>query len=219
MIIIKKYILFDLDGTVTDPMIGITKSVRYALNKFGIEVEDLNNLCKFIGPPLKDSFMNFYNFTEEDALKAISYYREYFSTNGLYENTVYENFEDMLIALKNDGKSLIIATSKPTVFAEKILEHFNLKKYFDFISGSNLDNTRTKKADVISYALEQQMINNMSEIIMIGDREHDIIGAKALNIESIGVLHGYGSYEELSSSGADYIVKDVSELKSLLSTL
>ena len=167
MIIIKKYILFDLDGTVTDPMIGITKSVRYALNKFGIEVEDLNTLCKFIGPPLKDSFMNFYNFTEEDALKAIAYYREYFSTNGLYENTVYENFEDMLIALKNDGKSLIIATSKPTVFAEKILEHFNLKKYFDFISGSNLDNTRTKKADVISYALEQQMINNMSEIIMI----------------------------------------------------
>ena len=219
MIIIKKYILFDLDGTVTDPMIGITKSVRYALNKFGIEVEDLNNLCKFIGPPLKDSFMNFYNFTEEDALKAISYYREYFSTNGLYENTVYENFEDMLIALKKHNKSLIIATSKPTVFAEKILEHFNLKKYFDFISGSNLDNTRTKKADVISYALEQQMINNMSEIIMIGDREHDIIGAKALNIESIGVLHGYGSYEELSSSGADYIVKDVSELKSLLSTL
>lgn len=219
MIIIKKYILFDLDGTVTDPMIGITKSVRYALNKFGIEVEDLNTLCKFIGPPLKDSFMNFYNFTEEDALKAIAYYREYFSTNGLYENTVYENFEDMLIALKNDGKSLIIATSKPTVFAEKILEHFNLKKYFDFISGSNLDNTRTKKTDVISYALEQQMINNMSEIIMIGDREHDIIGAKALNIESIGVLHGYGSYEELSSSGADYIVTDVSELKSLLSTL
>ena len=219
MIIIKKYILFDLDGTVTDPMIGITKSVRYALNKFGIEVEDLNTLCKFIGPPLKDSFMNFYNFTEEDALKAIAYYREYFSTNGLYENTVYENFEDMLIALKNDGRSLIIATSKPTVFAEKILEHFNLKKYFDFISGSNLDNTRTKKADVISYALEQQMINNMSAIIMIGDREHDIIRAKALNIESIGVLHGYGSYDELSSSGADYIVKDVSELKSLLSTL
>lgn len=219
MIIIKKYILFDLDGTVTDPMIGITKSVRYALNKFGIEVEDLNTLCKFIGPPLKDSFMNFYNFSEGDALKAITYYREYFSTNGLYENTVYENFEDMLIALKNDGKSLIIATSKPTVFAEKILEHFNLKKYFDFISGSNLDNTRTKKADVISYALEQQRINNMSEIIMIGDREHDIIGAKALNIESIGVLHGYGSYEELSSSGADYIVKDVSELKSLLLTL
>lgn len=215
----KKYILFDLDGTVTDPMIGITKSVRYALNKFGIDVDDLNTLCRFIGPPLKDSFMKFYNLSEEDSLKAITYYREYFSTNGLYENTVYENFEDMLISLKNNNKSLIIATSKPTVFAEKILEHFNLKKYFDFISGSNLDNTRTKKSDVISYALEQQGLNNMSEIIMIGDREHDIIGAKSLNIESIGVLHGYGSYEELSNSGADYIVKDVSELKSLLLTL
>ena len=219
MIIIKKYILFDLDGTVTDPMIGITKSVQYALNKFDIEVEDLNELCKFIGPPLKDSFMNFYNFTEEDALNAITYYREYFSTKGLYENTVYENFEDMLISLKKKNKSLIIATSKPTVFAEKILEHFNLKKYFDFIAGSNLDNTRTKKADVISYALEQQGITEVSEIIMIGDREHDVIGAKALNIESIGVLHGYGSYDELSNSGANYIVKDVKELHSLLISL
>lgn len=219
MIIIKKYILFDLDGTVTDPMIGITKSVQYALNKFDIEVEDLNELCKFIGPPLKDSFMNFYNFTEEDALNAITYYREYFSTKGLYENTVYENFEDMLISLKEKNKTLIIATSKPTVFAEKILEHFNLKKYFDFIAGSNLDNTRTKKADVISYALEQQGITEVSEIIMIGDREHDVIGAKALNIESIGVLHGYGSYDELSNSGANYIVKDVKELHSLLISL
>ena len=219
MIIIKKYILFDLDGTVTDPMIGITKSVQYALNKFDIEVEDLNELCKFIEPPLKDSFMNFYNFTEEDALNAITYYREYFSTKGLYENTVYENFEDMLISLKEKNKSLIIATSKPTVFAEKILEHFNLKKYFDFIAGSNLDNTRTKKADVISYALEQQGITEVSEIIMIGDREHDVIGAKALNIESIGVLHGYGSYDELSNSGANYIVKDVKELHSLLLSL
>lgn len=219
MIIIKKYILFDLDGTVTDPMIGITKSVQYALNKFHIEIDDLKVLCKFIGPPLKDSFMDFYNFSEEDALKAITYYREYFSTKGLYENTVYENFKDMLIELKNQGMSLIIATSKPTIFAEKILEHFNLKKYFDFISGSNLDNTRTKKADVINYALEQQGIKNTSEVIMIGDREHDVIGAKTLNIESIGVLYGYGSYDELSNSGADYIVKDINELKSLLLSL
>jgi phosphoglycolate phosphatase len=163
--------------------------------------------------------MNFYSFSEEDALKAIAFFREYFSVNGLYENTVYENFEDMLIALKEQNKSLIIATSKPTVFAEKILEHFNLKKYFDFIAGSNLDNTRTKKADVISYALEQQGLTETSEIIMIGDREHDVIGAKALGIESIGVLHGYGSYEELSNSGANYIVKDVNELKSLLMSL
>ena len=112
-----------------------------------------------------------------------------------------------------------IGTEKGKTFAEKILEHFNLKKYFDFIAGSNLDNTRTKKADVISYALEQQGITEVSEIIMIGDREHDVIGAKALNIESIGVLHGYGSYDELSNSGANYIVKDVKELHSLLISL
>ena len=212
----KKYLLFDLDGTLTDPMLGITKSVRYALNKFGIEVEDLNQLCKFIGPPLKDSFMDFYNLTEEDASKAITYFREYFSTKGIYENEVFYNIEDMLISLKEQNKSLIIATSKPTVFAEKILEHFNLKKYFDFISGSNLDNTRTKKADVIKYALEENGLTDISEIIMIGDREHDVIGAKSLGIECIGILHGYGSYDELSDSGAAYIVKDVNELHSLL---
>lgn len=212
----KKYILFDLDGTLTDPMLGITKSVQYALNKFGIEIEDLNQLCKFIGPPLKDSFMEFYNFTEKDASKAITYFREYFSTKGLYENEVFDNIEDMLISLKEQNKSLIIATSKPTVFAEKILEHFNLKKYFDFISGSNLDNTRTKKADVIKYALEENGLTDISEIIMIGDREHDVIGAKSLGIECIGILHGYGSYDELSNSGAEYIVKDVNELHSLL---
>lgn len=212
----KKYLLFDLDGTLTDPMLGITKSVRYALNKFGIEVEDLNQLCKFIGPPLKDSFMDFYNLTEEDASKAITYFREYFSTKGIYENEVFYNIEDMLISLKEQNKSLIIATSKPTVFAEKILEHFNLKKYFDFISGSNLDNTRTKKADVIKYALDENGLTDISEIIMIGDREHDVIGAKSLGIECIGILHGYGSYDELSDSGAAYIVKDVNELHSLL---
>lgn len=212
----KKYILFDLDGTLTDPMLGITKSVQYALNKFGIEIEDLNQLCKFIGPPLKDSFMEFYNFTEKDASKAITYFREYFSTKGLYENEVFDNIEDMLISLKEQNKSLIIATSKPTVFAEKILEHFNLKKYFDFISGSNLDNTRTKKADVIKYALEENGLTDISKIIMIGDREHDVIGAKSLGIECIGILHGYGSYDELSNSGAEYIVKDVNELHSLL---
>ena len=212
----KKYILFDLDGTLTDPMLGITKSVQYALNKFGIEIEDLNQLCKFIGPPLKDSFMEFYNFTEKDASKAITYFREYFSTKGLYENEVFDNIEDMLISLKEQNKSLIIATSKPTVFAEKILEHFNLKKYFDFISGSNLDNTRTKKADVIKYALDENGLTDISEIIMIGDREHDVIGAKSLGIECIGILHGYGSYDELSDSGAEYIVKDVNELHSLL---
>ncbi|MEG0295201.1 MAG: HAD family hydrolase [Clostridium sp.] len=212
----KKYILFDLDGTITDPKLGITKSVKYALNKFNIEVDNLDSLCKFIGPPLKDSFIDFYGFTEEKAEDAIKYYREYFSVYGLYENFVYENLESMLIQLNEQGKSLIIATSKPAVFAEKILEHFGLMKYFDFVGGSNLDGTRVNKNEVILHALSKNNIENLSEVIMIGDRKHDILGAKSVGIESIGVLYGYGDYDELNSNGADYIVESVRELASLL---
>ncbi|MEG2288391.1 MAG: HAD family hydrolase [Clostridium sp.] len=212
----KKYILFDLDGTIIDPKIGITTSVAYALNKFGIEVENLDNLCKFIGPPLKDSFMDFYNFTEEDAEKAILYYRERFESKGLYENFVYENFEELLISLKNQNKILLVATSKPTIFAEKILENFNLRKYFDFVGGSNLDGTRSNKVDVILHVLNENSITDLSSAIMIGDRMHDIVGAKKAGIESVGVLYGYGDYDEHSASGADYIVKDIEELSTLL---
>lgn len=215
----KKYILFDLDGTITDPMLGITKSVSYALNKFNIEVKDLDELCKFIGPPLKDSFIKYYNFTEEDSKKAIEYYREYFADRGIYENDVYENFENILLSLKAQNKTLIVATSKPTIFAEKILDYFDLKKYFTFISGSNLDGTRTKKADVIRHAMEQNNITDNSEVIMIGDREHDIYGAKEIGIESVGVLYGYGTYDELDNSGANYIVRDINELKLLLESV
>ncbi|WP_346934375.1 HAD family hydrolase [Clostridium sp.] len=212
----KKYILFDLDGTIIDPKIGITTSVAYALNKFGIEVENLDNLCKFIGPPLKDSFMDFYNFTEEDAEKAILYYRERFESKGLYENFVYENFEELLISLKNQNKILLVATSKPTIFAEKILENFDLRKYFDFVGGSNLDGTRSNKVDVILHVLNENSITDLSSAIMIGDRMHDIVGAKKAGIESVGVLYGYGDYDEHSASGADYIVKDIEELSILL---
>ncbi len=212
----KKCFLFDLDGTVTDPMLGITKAVQYALEQFDIGIEDLNTLTKFIGPPLKDSFMEYCNFNEEDAEKAIKYYREYYSDKGLYENFVYENFENILISLKRLNKTIIIATTKPTAFAERILEHFNLNGYFDFVAGSNLDGTRTKKADIIRYALEQNGIKKLAEVIMIGDREHDIIGAKEVGIDSVGVLYGYGSYEEMQQHGADYIVKNVNELSDLL---
>lgn len=212
----KKYILFDLDGTIINPKVGITSSVAYALNKFGIEVENLDNLCKFIGPPLKNSFMDFYNFSDEDAEQAILYYRERFQDKGIYENYVYENFEKMLITLKNQGKTLLVATSKPTVFAERILDHFNLRQYFDFVGGSNFDGTRSVKAEVILHVLKENTIDDLSSAIMVGDRKHDIIGAKTTGLDSIGVLYGYGDYEELSSSGADYIVKDVEELSSLL---
>lgn len=212
----KQYILFDLDGTIIDPKIGITSSVAYALNKFNIHVEDLDNLCKFIGPPLKDSFMEYYNFSEEDAKQAILYYRERFQDKGIYENFLYENFEDLLIALKTQGKTLLIATSKPTVFAERILEHFNLRKYFDFVGGSNFDGTRANKSEVIFHVLKENSISDLSKAIMVGDRKHDIIGAKKAGLQSVGVLYGYGNYEELEASGADYIVKDVEELSILL---
>lgn len=212
----KKYVLFDLDGTITNPGVGITKSVEYALNKFNIKEKDLKKLYKFIGPPLKESFIKYYNFNEEDAEKAIIFYREYFSSKGIYENEVYENLEDILIYLKGSGSKIIVATSKPTFFAELILEYFNLKRYFDFISGSNLDGTRVKKAEVIKYAIEQNKITELSDVVMIGDREHDIIGAKTVGIESIGVLYGYGTLEELVNSEADYIVKDIHELELLL---
>ena len=212
----KQYILFDLDGTITDPKIGITSSVAYALNKFDINVENLDTLCKFIGPPLKDSFMEYYNFSEEDAEQAILYYRERFQDKGIYENFLYENFEDMLIRLKNQGKTLLIATSKPTVFAERILEHFNLRQYFDFVGGSNFDGTRTNKAEVIFHVLKENSISDLSNAIMVGDRKHDIIGAKKAGLQSVGVLYGYGNYEELEAAGADYIVKTVEELSTLL---
>lgn len=214
----KKYILFDLDGTITDPMVGITKALQYALRKFGINIEDNVELAKYIGPPLKSTFIDGFGLELERAEKAIEYYREYFSTKGIYENYLYKDMEELLIKLKGNGKILMVATSKPRVFAEIILEHFNIKKYFDFVSGSELDGTRNEKDEVIKYALSENKITEISEVIMVGDRKHDILGAKKLGIESIGVLYGYGSYEEISQCGADYIVRDIKELSLLLNT-
>ena len=212
----KKYILFDLDGTVTNSMEGITNSVQYALRKFGIEATDLNELRKFIGPPLKDSFMEFYNFSEEDAEKGIVYYREYFTDKGIFENYPYEGIDKLLDSLKSAGKKIILATSKPEVFSKRILDHFDLTKYFDYIAGSTLDGSRSSKGDVIRYALKESNITDLDSTIMIGDRLHDIEGAKACKIESIGVLYGFGDRKELEEAGADFIVNDISELEKLL---
>lgn len=205
------YILFDLDGTLTNSKEGITKSVEYALNKFNIQVNDLDCLEKFIGPPLKDSFMEYYNFDENKAEETVKYYREYFSEKGLFENEVYPNIESMLTKLKEAGLHLIVATSKPTVFSEKILDHFNLTKFFDAIVGSTLDGSRSKKSDVIKFALEENKVSP-SEALMIGDREHDIIGAAKNNIPSMGVTYGFGSHDELKKAGATYIVDTVNEI-------
>lgn len=210
----QKYILFDLDGTLTDPMMGITKSVRYALNYYGIEVNDLNNLLPFIGPPLRDSFREFYGFDEIKANEAVIKYREYFSTKGIFDNKVYEGIVDCLHTLKENGKVLMVATSKPEKFAKQIIEHFDLAQYFDFIGGSGFNN-REKKAEVISYVLDTNKVST-ADAIMVGDRKHDIIGAHNNRLPCIGVLYGYGSREELIEYKADYLVENIEELQKLL---
>ncbi|KFX58098.1 5'-nucleotidase [Clostridium botulinum] len=210
------YIFMDLDGTITDPMIGITKSIQYSLKHFGINVEDINTLTKFIGPPLKDTFRLDYGFNEEETVIAMEKFRERFASIGLFENNVYEGMEDFLKLLKDSGKTLMVATSKPKFFAEQILDHFGLAKYFTFIGGSNMDETRSKKSEVIDYILSENNITDLSSVVMIGDRKHDIMGAKEFNIDSIGVLYGYGNYDELKKADANYIVKDLNELLNIL---
>lgn len=212
----KKYILFDLDGTLTDPMEGITKSVQYALRSFGIDVEDRTQLLRFIGPPLAESFMKFYGFDEQQAKEAVEKYREYFTPTGIFENEVYDGVPGMLARLKEDGKCLILATSKPAKYAEMILEHFGLRQYFSFVSGSNFDGTRVKKAEVIQYAMDENGIEDVETAVMVGDREHDVIGAKQVGMECIGVLYGYGNAKELEDAGADYVAESVAGLERLL---
>ena len=209
-------ILFDLDGTLTDPGIGITNSVAHALAHWGIEVTDRTELYKFIGPPLSDSFMRYYGFSEEDAMHAITVYREYFSVKGLYENEVYPGIHELLQTLKAQGKTVVLATSKPEGFAVEILRHFGLYDYFDIIAGASMDESRNKKADVIAYAISQMKNPDLSRMIMIGDREHDILGAKQIGIDSIGVLYGYGDRAEHEKAGATYIAERVEDILPLL---
>lgn len=207
-----KYILFDLDGTLTNPEIGITNCVMYALEKFGIHVEDRKALHPFIGPPLMYSFQEYYGLSKDDSEQAVKYYRERFSTKGLYENEVYEGIAELLKYLKKNGKILVLATSKPEEFAIEILKYFGLYEYFDFIAGATMDGSRGEKADVIRYAIEISNITNRSEVLMIGDRNYDILGAKENEIDSLGVLYGFGDYDELADAGANYIAASVQDI-------
>lgn len=211
-----KTVLFDLDGTLTDPAEGITNSVVYALNKFGIDVTDKKSLYKFIGPPLKNSFIEYYGFGEEDALRAIDYYREYFGEKGIFENTVYDGVTHLMTQLKNSKRKIVLATSKPQEYAVRILKHFELYDFFDFIGGATMDGLRVEKCDVIKYVLSNIDFVSRSEIVMVGDRKHDILGATANGIDSIGVLFGYGSLEELQESGATHIAESIDEILSYL---
>ncbi len=211
-----RHILLDLDGTLTDPAEGITKSVAYALRHFGVEVQDLSTLHPFIGPPLVDSFQEFYGFSPEQAQEALAKYREYFSVKGLYENKIYGGVKDFLRQANRRGLKLYLATSKPEVFARQILAHFGILHELVFVGGALLDSSRNAKADVIRYVLDSCHLTPQSDMVMVGDRKHDIAGARAVGIDSIGVLYGYGSREELAAAGATHIVGSVEELKELL---
>ena len=213
----KTHILFDLDGTLTDPGMGITNSVMHALTHFGITVTDRSDLYRFIGPPLMDSFMEYYGLTEEQAVEAVRVYREYFADKGWAENTVYSGIEALLADLVAAGKMLLVATSKPQIFAERILVHFGLDKYFTHICGVALQAPRGySKADVIRDALNRAGVTDYSTAVMVGDRHHDIDGAKAVGLESVGVLYGYGDRAEHEKAGAEAIAEDVAELRRIL---
>ncbi len=217
-----QYCLFDLDGTLTDPKEGITKSVQHALKYFGIEEPDLDRLEPFIGPPLKDSFMEFYGLSEEQALKAVEVYRERFAPIGVLENEIIPGTGQMLAHAREKGIHLAVASSKPLVFVRQILRHFQIEEYFEVVVGSELDGTRGSKEEVVEEALRQLGILEMdpadkkSLCAMIGDRKFDIQGAIAHGLTGIGVSFGYAGEGELSAAGADMVADTMEQLERIL---
>ena len=216
------HIFFDLDGTLTDPGLGITNSVAYALERRGIRVDDRKSLYPFIGPPLIDSFQRYYGFSAADARAAVDVYREYFTEKGIFENEVYPGIPALLARLRAAGLKLVMATSKPEPFAVRIAEHFGIAKDFDCIAGATLDETRTQKWEVVEYALARCGVTDRSRVLMVGDREHDVRGAARCGVRCLGVLYGYGSEAELTEAGAcalaataeavgDYILNEKTE--------
>lgn len=212
----KKYLLFDLDGTVTDSMTGIINSVAYALEHMGIVEIDKSQLVKFVGPPLRDSFMEYYGFSQDQAEEGVRWYREYYSEKGIFENEVYDGMEHLLAACRKAGKQMILATSKPQNYAVRILDYFGLRQYFTDVQGSSMDKSKVTKADVIHCALAENHIIDLDEAVMIGDRKHDVLGARECGLKCVGVLFGYGGREELEQCGAQWIVETVEELGKFL---
>jgi phosphoglycolate phosphatase len=210
------YILFDLDGTVTDSEEGILNSVRYSLSYFKLEIPDQNTLKKFIGPPLSKSLMEYYGFDAGKAAKAVQVYREYFSKKGIYENKLYPGIRDLLKTLHLKGKIIILATAKPTYFAEKIIRYFKIDPFFEEIVGSNMDGTRMEKKEIIQYILDLYPNEPTGHFVMIGDRLHDIMGANYHGIDSIWVQYGYGDEEEIINVSPTYKAERMEDLYGLL---
>lgn len=214
-----QFLLFDLDGTLTDPKAGITGCVQYALKSFGIEEPNLDRLEHFIGPPLRENFMESYGFTKEMAEQATEKYRERFVKTGIYENTIYPGMKELLEDLKAAGARLAVASSKPEVYVKEILRYFAIAQCFDVVTGSELDGTRDRKEEVVEEALHRLFGENTPDYAgtaMIGDRRYDIEGGRAWGVATIGVSYGYAAPGELEKAGADYVVSSVEELRKLL---
>jgi len=209
--------IFDLDGTLTDPLIGITKAYQYALSTFGIN-EDLSTRTNFIGPPLREIFSNVYGFSGPDVERAVSKFREYYKSTGLFENSVYPDIPELLQHLVDNGKTLAVATNKLIHYTIDILRHFDLEKYFSFVSGDDMSGTLTRrgKRDIIQVVLDELRSDNKKLAVMIGDRKHDILGAQDIGIYSIGVTWGYGSRTELKEAGSTSIADTPDELLQLI---
>lgn len=208
-----KAIFFDLDGTLTESGEGITKSVQYALEKLGKPEEDLDKLRVFIGPPLMEQFMKYADIDETEARKAVEYYRERYAVKGIFENQPYEGVENLLRELKGRGYILAVASSKPEYYVTKILNYFNLSSYFEVVVGSEMNGARTSKTEVIEEALKRlNMSDRRKEVLMIGDKEHDVLGAREAGLDCVAVGYGYGTKEELTAAQPLKIAASVDEL-------
>ena len=210
-----KNVLFDLDGTLTDPAEGITNALMHAQRRLGRPVSPREDLFVFIGPPLIETFMSEWGLSREESQQALVYYREHFGTKGLFENVPYEGIGDCLARLKEAGLRLFVATSKPEPLSLRILEHFDLIKYFEAVAGSTMDEQRTKKGEVIAYALKTFDLRP-EETVMVGDRKHDVLGARENGVPCVGVLYGYGSRAELTEAGAAALAADLNQFTALL---
>lgn len=207
------HVLFDLDGTLTDPGTGITNAIMYSLEKSGMKVGDRADYYPFIGPPLIDSYMNYTGMTKEEAQRAVGYYREYYNAGGMFENKVYDGIPELLMRLKESGKKLVVATSKPDHFAVQILERFGILSYFDFVGAATMDGKRNDKIQVIEHVIKECGIKDPTACIMVGDRKYDVEGAHHFSIPCVSVLFGYGTKEEFEQAGSDYIAGTPEEIE------
>lgn len=212
----KKFdtLLFDLDGTLTDSTEGILNCLIYAIERMGFEVPEDTNI--FLGPPIRQSFAEFLGMNGDQVDEAVRIFRERYSDTGLFENRVYDGIPEMLERLKSGGKRIMVATSKPQVYAVRIFERFGLAQYFEIVGGAELDGSRDYKDEVIEYVLAKAGITDRSTVLMIGDRRQDVLGAHKTDIECMGILWGYGSVEELTQAGADYIARTPQEAADML---